>query len=51
MEAELETITGRLKESGLRVNESKTEVCLFHRIDCQSIIVNVTTHPLNQKTQ
>ncbi len=49
MEAELETITGWLKDSGLRVNGSKTEVCLFHRMDCQSVIVNVNDSPIKSK--
>ena len=30
MEKSLEEITKRLKKSGLQVNESKTELCLFH---------------------
>ena len=31
MEKSLEAITKWLKKSGLKVNEAKTEVCLFHR--------------------
>ena len=49
MEAELETITGWLKDSGLKVNESKTEVCLFHRMDCQPIIIKVNNSPIKSK--
>ena len=31
MEKSLESITKWLKKSGLKVNEDKTEICLFHR--------------------
>ena len=37
MKKDLEAMTKWLKDSGLKVNESKTEVCLFHRNDCQPI--------------
>ena len=37
----LEMITKWLKDSGLVVNESKTEVCLFHRNDKPKITINV----------
>jgi hypothetical protein len=33
LELSLEAITSWLRGSGLSVNESKTEVCLFHRLD------------------
>ena len=31
MEKSLEAITKWLKKSGLKVNDNKTEICLFHR--------------------
>ena len=37
MKKDLEAMTKWLKDSGLKVNESKTEVCLFHQNDCQPI--------------
>ena len=39
MERSLEMITKWLKESGLKVNESKMEICLFHRKDQPPIAV------------
>ena len=39
MEAKLEMITKWLKDSGLKVNENKTEICLFHRNDPQKITI------------
>jgi hypothetical protein len=32
-------ITKWFRESGLKVNESKTEVCLFHRMDHPPIVI------------
>ena len=45
MKKSLEAITKWLRDSGLKVNESKTEICLFHRSESQSIeiIVNGVT--------
>ena len=34
----LEIMTKWLKDSGMKVNESKTEVCVFHRLDTPQII-------------
>ena len=45
MEKDLEIMTKWLKDSGLKVNESKTELCLFHRKDCPKITIR-----LNLKT-
>ena len=42
MEKSLEMITKWLKDSGLMVNESKTEVCLFHRNDQPVLHLNVS---------
>jgi hypothetical protein len=41
MEKELEMIIKWLKDSGLVVNNSKTEMCLFHRNDQNQVLVNV----------
>jgi hypothetical protein len=38
---ELDTINRWLKDSGFNVDEGKTEVCLFHRLDCQQITLNI----------
>ncbi len=37
MERKLEMITKWLKDSGLVVNEKKTEICLFHRADHEAV--------------
>ena len=37
MERELETLTKWLRDSGLKVNDGKTEVVLFYRKDCRQI--------------
>ena len=41
MEKSLEAITKGLKKFSLEVNESKTEVCLFHRSSQIEIIINI----------
>jgi hypothetical protein len=41
------TVVKWLKESGLKVNESKTEVCLFHQLDCQKITLTINNTPIN----
>ena len=48
METKLKLITTWLTDSGLKVNEAKTESCLFHRKDSRPIeihINNVTRTP------
>ena len=32
-----------LRDSGLKVNEAKTEVCLFHRNDVKQICIDVSS--------
>ena len=47
MEKSLESITKWLKKSGLKVNEDKTEICLFHRHHqaiCSVTLNGVTLH-------
>lgn len=41
LEKELEMIVKWLRDSGLQVNTSKTEVCLFHRNDPPTISINL----------
>jgi hypothetical protein len=41
MEKSLEAITKLLKQSGLVVNQSKTEICLFHRRDNRPITIEI----------
>ena len=41
MEKSLEMITKWLRDSGLKVNESKTELCLFHRLDQPAIKIKL----------
>ena len=49
MEKKLEMITKWLKESGLKVNENKTELCLFHRNDTQIITINLQNQMITSK--
>ena len=48
MRESLEAITKWLKDSGLKVNESKTEMCLFHRSDNK--IINFDLNNVNLKS-
>jgi len=50
MEKDLEIMTKWLKDSGLKVNESKTELCLFHRKDCPQITIRLNQKTVNSKT-
>ena len=53
MEASMQTIISRMKDSGLKVNEKKTELCLFHRNSQEVISIVVggqivnSTHQMN----
>ena len=38
-----------LKDSGLKVNESKTEICLFHRLDQNPITIKVSGSEIKSK--
>ena len=48
MQKSLESITKWLRDSGLMVNESKTEICLFHRSNIK--IINVTINNITVKS-
>ena len=50
MEKDLEIMTKWLKDSGLKVNESKTELCLFHRKDCPIISIRLNQNTVNSST-
>ena len=50
MKTKLEFIIGWLKDSGLKVNASKTEMCLFYRKDQPSIEITLTTQTIKSKT-
>ena len=50
MKTKLEFIIGWLEDSGLKVNASKTEMCLFHRKDQPPIEITLTTQTINSKT-
>jgi hypothetical protein len=41
MEKDLEIMAKWLKDSGLKVNEGKTELCMFHRMDCCPITITL----------
>ena len=49
LEKELEMIIKWLKDSGLLVNSSKTELCLFHRNDQQIVTVSISGAQVKSK--
>ena len=49
MEIKLRKIIKWLKNSGLKVNESKTEICMFHRKDTTQVEINVSGIPVKSK--
>ena len=49
LEKRLEMITKWLRGSGLVVNESKTEICLFHRNDMPTVIITINDTPIKSK--
>ena len=49
MERKLEMITKWLKDSGLKVNENKTEICLFHRNDTQIVSLSLQGQVIKSK--
>ena len=50
MKQTLEMITKWLKDSGLKVNDQKTELCLFSRNDTQSVTLNINNFEIKSKT-
>ena len=49
MQLKLENITKWFKDWGLKVNESKTELCLFNRRDQPPLEINVNNQQLKSK--
>ena len=49
LERKLEMVTKWLRGSGMVVNESKTEICLFHKNDQPSISVRVMNELVTSK--
>ena len=49
MRESLEMITKWLKDSGLKVNETKTEICLFHKRDQPPIVITFNGTPVTSK--
>ena len=49
MKKTLETIIKRLKDSGLKVNDAKTELCIFNKTDIASVTIN--TFKIKSKNQ
>ena len=50
MKNKLKFIVGWFKDSGLQVNESKTELCLFHRNDQPPIEITLNNKILKSKS-
>ena len=50
MEKDLEIMTKWLKDSVLKVNESKTELCLFHQKDSPKISIRLNLKTFNSST-
>ena len=42
METKLKLIVKWLKDSSLKVNEGKTEICLFYRKDTPQVVISVS---------
>ena len=51
MQATIELITKWLRQSGLKVNDSKTEICLFHRKDHPPIKIKIKNVEIETKKQ
>ena len=49
MKISFEMITKWLRQSGLKVNDAKTELCVFHRTDARPIEININDIMLTSK--
>ena len=49
LEMKLEMIVKWLKDSGLKVNENKTELCMFHRNDYRPITITIHNEQITSK--
>ena len=47
----LEAITKWLRDSGLKVNETKTELCMFHRTQTKTIVLNLNGSAIKSTPQ
>ena len=47
MQRDLEPMTKWLKDSGMKVNEAKTEFCVFHRMDCRPVTLTINQISIN----
>ena len=50
-ERDLEIMIGWLRGSGLKVNEIKTEICLFHKTDVRQITVTLNNCPIQSQNK
>ena len=50
LEKDLEIMTKWLRDSGLKVNEAKTELCLFHRFDHHPITITLNGNMITSET-
>ena len=50
MQTELIKLVKWLKGSGLKVNESKTELCLFYKLDVAPVTLNISGNVISSKT-
>ena len=50
METELTKLARWLKGSGLKVNETKTELCLFYKKDSQPVTIIIEGSEITSKT-
>ena len=49
MEKTLEAITKWLKKSGMKVNDEKTELCVFHRHNMAQVNVSISDSIVKSK--
>ena len=49
IEKSIEAKTKWLKQSGLKVNDAKTELCVFHRTDTRPVEINFNDSMLQSK--
>ena len=48
MEKDVEMMTKWLKDSGLKVNEGKIELCMFHRMHCHPVTITLNQVQINE---
>ena len=50
MQCDLKMVTKWLNDSGLIVNESRTDLCVFHKLDTNQIILKINGNQIKSKT-